>query len=181
MAKKCANMIGYPVLVRPSYVLGGRAMRIVYDESELEHYIKEAVDEGIVPGGGVAFLLAARALDKIKCENDDEQTGVDIVKKAMEAPLRQIALNAGQDGGVVVMKVSAGKPGHGFDAAKLEFDVDMVARGIIDPKKVSREALENASSLAALFLTTECAVVEKPKEEKASPMGMPPGGMGGDY
>lgn len=142
---------------------------------------RAAVDEGIVPGGGVAFLLAARALKTIKCENEDEQTGVDIVKKAMEAPVRQIAVNAGQDGGVVAMKVAAGKPGHGFDAAKLEFDVDMVARGIIDPKKVSREALENAASLAALFLTTECAVAEKPKEEKAAPMGMPPGGMGGDY
>lgn len=140
---------------------------------------RAAVDEGIVPGGGVALLFASKVLDKIKCENEDEETGVHIVKKALEAPLRQIAMNAGQDGGVVVMKVGSGKPGHGFDADTGEFDVDMAKRGIIDPKKVTREALENAASLAGIFLTTECAIIEKPKEEKGP--AMPPGGMGGDY
>ncbi|MDP2691913.1 MAG: chaperonin GroEL [Candidatus Gracilibacteria bacterium] len=136
---------------------------------------RAAVDEGIVPGGGVAFLLASKALDKIKVENDDEMTGVEIVRKALEAPIRQIAVNAGQDGGVVAMKVATQKPGHGFDAMTLEFDVDMIKAGIIDPTKVAREALENAASLAGVFLTTECGIVELPKSE---PTGAP-GGMGG--
>jgi chaperonin GroEL len=137
---------------------------------------RAAVDEGIVPGGGVALLLAATVLDKVKLDNEDEMTGVLIVKKALEAPVRQIALNAGKDGGVVVMKVAAGKDGYGYDAMKDEFDVDMIAAGIIDPKKVTREALENASSLAGVFLTTECGITEVPKADAPA---MPPMGGGG--
>ncbi len=138
---------------------------------------RAAMDEGVVPGGGVALLLAATVLDKVKLDNEDEMTGVLIVKKALEAPVRQIALNAGKDGGVVVMKVQAGKDGYGYDAMKDEFDVDMIAAGIIDPKKVTREALENASSLAGVFLTTECGITDIPKDDAAA---MPPmgGGMG---
>ncbi len=144
---------------------------------------RAAVDEGVVAGGGVAFLLASKVLDSVACDNEDEETGVLIVKKAMEAPIRQIAENSGQDGGVVAMKVMAGKPGHGFDAMAIKFDVDMIAAGIIDPKKVTRISLENAASLAGVFLTTQVALADKPKEEKAAAMGMPPGGMGGmgDY
>ena len=144
---------------------------------------RAAVDEGIVPGGGVALLLASKHLDKLKLDNEDEMTGVMIVKKALEAPIRQIAINAGQDGGVVSMRVAAFKDGHGFDADTMEFDVDMIKRGIIDPKKVTREALENAASLAGIFLTTECGIVEMPKAEPAGGGvggGMPGmGGMGG--
>ncbi|MDP3975615.1 MAG: chaperonin GroEL [bacterium] len=139
---------------------------------------RAAVDEGIVPGGGVALLFAAASIDKLKAANDDEATGMLIVKKALEAPIRQIAINAGQDGGVVAMKVGQGKPGFGYDATKNLFDVDMIKAGIIDPKKVTREALENASSLAGIFLTTECAITEIPKPEPAMPMGGG-GGMGG--
>jgi chaperonin GroEL len=137
---------------------------------------RAAMDEGVVPGGGVALLLAATVLDKVKLDNEDEMTGVLIVKKALEAPVRQIAQNAGKDGGVVVMKISAGKDGYGYDAMRDEFDVDMIAAGIIDPKKVTREALENASSLAGVFLTTECGITEIPKED--APMPAMPGGGG---
>jgi len=139
---------------------------------------RAAVDEGIVPGGGVALLVASKALDNLKVDDEDEMTGVMIVKKALEAPVRQIALNAGQDGGVVAMKVAASKDGHGYDAMNNEFDVDMIAKGIIDPKKVTREALENASSLAGVFLTTECGITEIPKPEPPAPP-MPGGGMPG--
>lgn len=138
---------------------------------------RAAVDEGIVPGGGVALLVASKTLEKLKVDNEDEMTGVMIVKKALEAPIRQIAVNAGQDGGVVMMKVAAQKPGHGYDAMKNEFDVDMIKAGIIDPKKVTREALENAASLAGIFLTTECGIVEAPKPETAPGPGAGMGGM----
>lgn len=138
---------------------------------------RAAVDEGIVPGGGVALLNAAKILEEIKLDDEDEMTGAIIVMKALQAPVRQIATNAGQDGGVVAMKIAEAKPGRGFDAMKLELDVDMIAAGIIDPKKVVREALENAASLAGIFLTTECGITEIPKAEAAAPA--MPGGMGG--
>lgn len=136
---------------------------------------RAAVDEGIVPGGGVALINASKVLENIKLDDEDEMTGAMIVMKALEAPIRQIAKNAGLDGGVVAMKVSESKGGHGFNAMSLEFDVDMIAAGIIDPKKVTREALENASSLAGVFLTTECGITEMPKDESAAPA-MPGGG-----
>lgn len=139
---------------------------------------RAAVDEGIVPGGGVALLLASADLENLKVDNEDEMTGVMIVKKALEAPIRQIAINAGKDGGVVAMKVSQAKEGMGYDAMKDEFDVDMIKAGIIDPKKVTRAALENAASLAAIFLTTECGVAELPKPD-APAMPPMPGGMPG--
>src|SRR5512141_1322925 len=138
---------------------------------------KAAVEEGIVAGGGVALVQATdAAFEKIELEGD-EATGAQIVRFAAEAPLKQIAINAGLEGGVVAEKVRNLTPGHGLNAATGEY-VDMVAVGIIDPAKVTRSALQNAASIAALFLTTECVIADKP--EKAAPMGGDPtGGMGG--
>ncbi|MBU1802348.1 MAG: chaperonin GroEL [Actinobacteria bacterium] len=138
---------------------------------------KAAVEEGIVAGGGVALVQAsATAFDKLELEGD-EATGANIVRVATEAPLKQIAINAGLEGGVVAEKVRNLTPGHGLNAATGEY-VDMIAEGIIDPAKVTRSALQNAASIAALFLTTEAVVADKP--EKAAPMGGDPtGGMGG--
>jgi chaperonin GroEL len=136
---------------------------------------KAAVEEGIVPGGGVALVQAGKtAFDKLDLPGD-EQTGVNIVKVALDAPLRQIAVNAGLEGGVVVEKVRGLKPGHGLDAATGEY-VDLMKAGIIDPAKVTRSALQNAASIAALFLTTEAVVADKPEKEKAPAGGMPGGG-----
>jgi chaperonin GroEL len=127
---------------------------------------KAAVEEGIVPGGGVALVQAGKtAFDKIDLPGD-EQTGVNIVKVALDAPLRQIAVNAGLEGGVVVEKVRGLKPGHGLDASSGEY-VDMMKAGIIDPAKVTRSALQNAASIAALFLTTEAVVADKPEKDRA--------------
>ena len=135
---------------------------------------KAAVEEGIVPGGGVALVQAGKtAFDKLELPGD-EQTGVNIVKVALDAPLRQIAVNAGLEGGVVVEKVRNLKPGHGLDAATGDY-VDMLKAGIIDPAKVTRSALQNAASIAALFLTTEAVVADKPEKDKA-PAGAPGGG-----
>ena len=138
---------------------------------------KAAVEEGIVAGGGVALVQATdAAFEKIDLEGD-EATGAQIVRFAAEAPLKQIAINAGHEGGVVAEKVRNLKAGHGLNAATGEY-VDMVSEGILDPAKVTRSALQNAASIAALFLTTEAVVADKP--EKA-PAGMPggDGGMGG--
>jgi chaperonin GroEL len=135
---------------------------------------KAAVEEGIVPGGGVALVQAGKtAFEKLDLTGD-EATGANIVKVALDAPLRQIAVNAGLEGGVVVEKVRNLNAGHGLDAATGEY-VDLVAEGIIDPAKVTRSALQNASSIAALFLTTEAVVADKPEKEKA-PAGAPGGG-----
>jgi chaperonin GroEL len=135
---------------------------------------KAAVEEGIVPGGGVALVQAGKtAFDKLDL-NADEATGAQIVRVALDAPLRQIAVNAGLEGGVVVEKVRNLPVGHGLDAATGEY-VDMLAAGIIDPAKVTRSALQNAASIAALFLTTEAVVADKPEKEKA-PAGAPGGG-----
>ena len=138
---------------------------------------KAAVEEGIVPGGGVALVHAGKsAFDKLELVGD-EATGANIVKVALDAPLRQIAVNAGHEGGVVVEKVRNLPAGHGLDAATGEY-VDLLAAGIIDPAKVTRSALQNAASIAALFLTTEAVIADKP--EKAAPApGGGDGGMGG--
>ncbi|MER6512489.1 MULTISPECIES: chaperonin GroEL [unclassified Nonomuraea] len=136
---------------------------------------KAAVEEGIVPGGGVALLQAgAKAFDKLEL-NGDEATGAAIVKKALEEPLKQIAVNAGLEGGVVVEKVRNLTPGEGLNAATGEY-VNMFDSGIIDPAKVTRSALQNAASIAALFLTTEAVIAEKPEKTPAAPAGMPGGG-----
>lgn len=141
------------------------------------HATRAAVEEGIVPGGGVAFIRAIPAVLKMKLD-DDEQMGVRIVAKALEAPARFIAENAGMEGSIVVEKIKNSKGNQGFDAQKIEY-VDLVAAGIIDPTKVSRTALQNAASISGLLLTTECLVTEIKEDEKMPPM--PPGGGGGMY
>ena len=137
---------------------------------------RAAVEEGIVPGGGVAYIRAIASLEGLKGENDDQTTGIQIVKRAIEEPLRQIVKNAGGEGSVVVNKVSEGKGAFGYNAREDKY-VDMLKAGIIDPTKVSRVALENAASVASMFLTTECVLAEKKVETPMPPM--PAGGMGG--
>jgi chaperonin GroEL len=143
------------------------------------HATKAAVEEGIVPGGGVALLRAAKALDGLKLIHD-QQVGADIVKRAIEAPLRWIAQNAGVEGSIVVQKVKEAKDAaFGYNAASDEYE-DLVKAGVIDPTKVVRSALQNASSIAALLLTTEAMVSEIPEDKKEAPAA-PGGGMGGMY
>lgn len=143
------------------------------------HATRAAVEEGIVPGGGVAFIRAINALADLKGANEDQTTGIDIVKRSLEEPLRQIVFNAGLEGSVVVNNVKAHEGNYGFNAATEVYE-DLIKAGVIDPTKVSRTALENAASVSGLLLTTEAVVYEK-KEKEAAPM-MPPGGMGGmDY
>lgn len=147
------------------------------------HATRAAVEEGIVPGGGVALLRVINKLDKIKLDNDDQQIGVDIIRRSLEEPIRQIVANAGIEGAVVVNKVKEGKDDFGFNAQTEEYQ-NLISAGVIDPTKVTRIALENAASVASMLLTTEAVICEKPEKEKAAPM-MPPGGgygdMGGMY
>lgn len=138
---------------------------------------RAAVEEGIVPGGGVAYIRATAALEGLKGDNDDQTTGIQIVKRAIEEPLRQIVSNAGGEGSVVVNKVREGEGAFGYNARDDRYE-DMLKAGIIDPTKVSRVALENAASIASMFLTTECVLAEKKSEQPAMPP-MPAGGMGG--
>ncbi|HEY8418409.1 MAG TPA: chaperonin GroEL, partial [Limnochordales bacterium] len=134
---------------------------------------RAAVEEGIVPGGGTVYVYLQKKLDEIEAEGD-ERTGVQIVRRALEEPLRQIAINAGLEGAVIVQRVRELPQGHGFDALTGQF-VDMVQAGIIDPAKVTRSALENAASIAGMVLTTETLIAEAPEEEEAAPGGnMPP-------
>jgi chaperonin GroEL len=137
---------------------------------------RAAIAEGIVPGGGVAYIRCVDAIANLKGDNDDEQTGIDIVRRAIEEPLRQIAANAGVEGAVVVQKVREGKDDFGYNARTDVYE-NLHAAGVIDPAKVTRVALENAASIAGMFLTTECVIAEK-KEENPAPA-MPAGGMGG--
>jgi chaperonin GroEL len=139
---------------------------------------RAAVEEGIVPGGGVALLHATKAL-KTKGDNDDQEAGVNIVRRALQAPIRQIAENAGVEGSIVVGKVLEQKsPSFGYDAQKDTY-VDLISKGIIDPAKVVRTALQDAASVAGLLVTTEAGVAESPKKDEPAMPGMPPGGMGG--
>ena len=138
---------------------------------------RAAVEEGIVPGGGVAYIRAVAALENLKGENEDQTTGIQIVKRAIEEPLRQIVANAGGEGSVVVNKVKESEGSMGYNARDDKYE-DMLAAGIIDPTKVSRVALENAASIASMFLTTECVLAEKKSDAPAMPA-MPQGGMGG--
>ena len=138
---------------------------------------RAAVEEGIVPGGGVAYIRAVAALENLKGENEDQTTGIQIVKRAIEEPLRQIVANAGGEGSVVVNKVKESEGSMGYNARDDKYE-DMLAAGIIDPTKVSRVALENAASIASMFLTTECVLADKKTDAPAMPA-MPQGGMGG--
>ena len=142
------------------------------------HATRAAVEEGIVPGGGVALIRAINAIENLKGDNYDQQVGIDIARRAMEYPLRTIVANAGGEAAVVVDKVRAGQGNYGFNAANGEY-VDMVAAGIIDPTKVTRSALQNAASVAGLMITTEAMVAEIPKKEDAAPGMDGMGGMGG--
>lgn len=139
---------------------------------------RAAVEEGIIPGGGVSYIRAQEALENLKAENEDEQTGINIVAKAIEAPLRTISENAGVEGSVIIQKVKEGKGDFGYNARTDVYE-NLPAAGVIDPTKVARVALENAASVAGMFLTTECVIADK-KEENAAPAAMPNmGGMGG--
>lgn len=172
---------------RLAKLAGGVAVLYVGAASEIEMKEKKdrvddalcstraAIEEGIVPGGGVAYIRAQAALDGMKGETDDETTGIEIVKRAIEEPLRQIAFNAGVEGAVVVNKVREGEGAFGYNA-RLNIYEDLKKAGVVDPKKVTRVALENAASIAGMFLTTECVLVEEKKEEPAAPQmggGMP--------
>jgi chaperonin GroEL len=140
---------------------------------------RAAIEEGIIPGGGVAYLRAIEAIKNMKGENEDEDTGISIIRRALEEPMRQIVENAGLEGSVVVQKVKEGKGDFGYNARTDKYE-NLLKSGVIDPTKVARIALENAASIAGMLLTTECVVVEN-KDEKQAPPPMPPGGMGGMY
>jgi chaperonin GroEL len=166
---------------------GGVAVLYVGASSEVEmkekkdrvddalHATRAAVEEGIVPGGGVCYLRAIAVLEGLQGDNEDETTGIEIVKRAIEEPTRQIVFNAGLEGAVIVQKIKEGKGDYGYNA-RLDIFQNLFESGVIDPAKVTRVALENAASIAGMFLTTECVLVEE-KEDK--PAMMPPGGMGG--
>ncbi len=169
---------------------GGVAVLYVGAASEIEMKEKKdrvddalratraAIEEGIVPGGGVAYIRAIDALEGLKGENADETTGIDIIKRAIEEPLRQIVDNAGKEGAVVVQKVREGKGDFGYNARTDVYE-NLHAAGVVDPAKVARVALENAASIAGMFLTTECVIVEKKEEKPEMPMNAGMGGMGG--
>jgi chaperonin GroEL len=143
------------------------------------HATRAAVEEGIVPGGGVSFIRCISALDSLKGINEDESTGINIIKRALEEPLRQIVANAGMEGSIVVQKVKEGKDDFGYNARSDKYE-NLLAAGVIDPTKVSRVALENAASIAAMLLTTECVLADI-KEDKPAMPAMPGGGMDGMY
>jgi len=171
---------------RLAKLAGGVAVLYIGAASEVEmkekkdrvddslHATRAAIEEGIVPGGGVAYIRAIGALEGLKGANDDQTTGIEIVKRAIEEPLRQIAANAGQEGAVVVQNVKAGKGDYGYNAQTDKYE-KLFASGVIDPAKVARVALENAASVAGMFLTTEAVIVEEKEDHPAGP----PQGMGG--
>jgi chaperonin GroEL len=145
------------------------------------HATRAAVEEGIVAGGGVALIRCLSAIEATKGANEDEAIGIGIVKRAVESPLRALACNAGEEGSVIVDKVKKSKGNEGYNVATGEYE-DLVKAGVVDPKKVTRTALQNAASIAGLLLTTECLITEIPKKETPPPAGGPGGGMGGmDY
>ena len=175
---------------RLAKLAGGVAVLYVGAASEIEMKEKKdriddalsatraAIEEGIVPGGGVAYIRAIESLEKMKGENEDETTGIEIIKRAIEEPLRQIAANAGVEGAVVVNKVKEGKKDFGYNARTGVYE-NLMKTGVIDPKKVARVALENAASIAGMFLTTECVLVEEKQENHAPAMPPMGGGMPG--
>ena len=144
------------------------------------HATRAAVEEGIVPGGGVSYIRSIKAIEDLKGINEDETTGIQIVKRAIEEPLRQIVANSGIEGSIVVQKVKEGTGDYGFNA-RTEVYENLFAAGVIDPTKVTRIALENAASIAGMLLTTECVIADKPEPKSAAAPAMPGGGMGMDY
>ena len=177
---------------RLAKLIGGVAVLYVGAVSEVEmkekkdrvddalHATRAAVEEGIVPGGGVAYIRAIESLKDLKGENVDENTGIAIVRRALESPLRTIVENAGIEGSIVVQKVRDGKGDFGFNARTEQYE-NLLAAGVIDPTKVSRVALENAASIASMLLTTECVISDKPEPKSAAPAMPHGGGMGMDY
>ena len=176
---------------RLAKLAGGVAVLYVGAPSEVEMKEKKdrvddalsatraAIAEGIVPGGGVAYIRCVESLEKLQGDNDDENTGIQIVKRAIEEPLRQIVANAGLEGAIIVQKVKDGKGDYGYNARTDKFE-NFFESGVIDPAKVTRVALENAASIAGMFLTTECVISEKKEENAAAAMPNPGmGGMGG--
>jgi chaperonin GroEL len=171
---------------RLAKLAGGVAVLYIGASSEVEmkekkdrvddslHATRAAIEEGIVPGGGVAYIRAISALEGLKGDNEDQTTGIEIVKRAIEEPLRQIAVNAGKEGAVVAQNVKAGKGDYGYNAQTDKYE-KLYASGVIDPAKVARVALENAASVAGMFLTTEAVIVEEKEDRPAGP----PQGMGG--
>jgi chaperonin GroEL len=178
---------------RLAKLAGGVAVIRVGGASEIEvkerkdrvddamHATRAAVEEGILPGGGVALLRATEALKRVKTANDDQKTGVDIVRKAIQAPARQIAINAGEDGSVIVGKIlEKDQYNYGFDAQAGEYG-NLVAKGVIDPTKVVRSAIQGAASVAGLLITTEAMVAEIPQKKGQGGMPQMPGGGGMDF
>ena len=171
---------------RLAKLAGGVAVLYIGAASEVEmkekkdrvddslHATRAAIEEGTVPGGGVAYIRSIAALDNFKGDNDDQTTGIEIVKRAIEEPLRQIAANAGKEGAVVVQNVKSGKGDYGYNAQTDTYE-KLTKTGVIDPVKVVRIALENAASIAGMFLTTEAIIVEEKEDQPP----MPPHGMGG--
>ncbi len=177
---------------RLAKLAGGVAVIYVGAASEVEmkekkdryddalHATRAAIEEGIIPGGGVAYIRAISSLKGVKGENEDQAIGIEIVRRALEEPLRQIADNAGKEGSVIVNAVRKGKGDFGYNARIDQFQ-NMIAAGVIDPTKVSRVALENAASIAGMLLTTECVLSEIKEETPAAPMGGMNPGMQGMY
>ncbi len=175
---------------RLAKLAGGVAVLYVGAASEVEMKEKKArvedalsatraaVEEGIIPGGGVAYIRAIQAIDKLKGDNEDQDTGIAIIRRALEEPLRQIVENAGLEGSVIVQKIKEGKEDFGYNAQDDKYE-PLYKAGVIDPTKVARVAIENAASIAGMFLTTECVVAEKPEKEMPAPPMGGPGGMGG--
>jgi len=175
---------------RLAKLAGGVAVLYVGAASEVEMKEKKdrfedalsatraAVEEGIIPGGGIAYIRAIEVLDKVKADNEDEKTGIEIIRRALEEPLRQIVENAGLEGSVVVQKIAEGKGDFGYNARTEKYE-NLFQSGVIDPTKVARIALENAASIAGMFLTTECVLVDIPEDEPPMPAGGGAPGMGG--
>ena len=178
LQERLAKLVGGVAVVRV-----GAATEIEMKEKKARvedalHATRAAVEEGVVPGGGVALIRAQKGLDKLEGANEDQTVGVRILHRSIEEPLRQIVENAGEDAAVILNRVKEGKGSFGYNAATGEFG-DLIDQGILDPTKVTRLALQNAASVAGLLLTTEVMVAEAPKDEEHSHGGMPPGGMGG--
>src|SRR5437588_4540392 len=179
LQERLAKLAGGVAIIR----VGGATEIEVKEHKDLVddamHATKAAVEEGVVPGGGSALLYAIRCLDKLTPSNPDQKVGIEIVRKALQWPARQIAENSGADGSIVVGKLLDSKDAnYGHDAQKGEF-TDMIKAGIIDPNKVVRHALQDAASIAGLLVTTEAMVAEKPEPKSAMPAMPPGGGMGG--
>jgi len=176
LQERLAKLVGGVVLFNDSAATESEMKEKKARVEDALHATRAAVEEGIVAGGGVAYIRAAKVLDGLKLADSDQMAGVEIVRKALYEPAKQIATNAGQDGGVVVDKIKSGKGNFGYNASTEIFE-DLMAAGILDPTKVTRVALQNAASVAGLMITTECAIVDKPEEKEKMPP-MPPGGGG---